>query len=278
MSFSEKPQKSQTLIDVFCGNMERTFKDQLDRKIRLDGRPSRIISLVPSQTELLYSLGLGSEVVGITKFCVRPSGWTRIKTIIGGTKQVDIEKVRSLKPDIIIANKEENDYEQVAILAKEFPVWISDIRNLDDAVEMIGNLAEITGTQTAADEILEKISQNFPENRVISKTKTCAYLIWWNPMMTVNQDTFIDDMLRRSGLENVFAERSDSRYPEITEAELIAAAPEILLLSSEPFPFNEKHIAHFQKFLPNTRIEMADGEMFSWYGSRLIAFDKERFA
>ncbi len=258
--------------------MERTFKDQLDRKIRLDGRPARIISLVPSQTELLYSLGLGSEVVGITKFCVRPSGWTRIKTIIGGTKQVDIEKVRSLKPDIIIANKEENDQEQVAILAKEFPVWISDIRNLDDAVEMIGNLSEITGTQTAADEILEKISQNFRENGSNTKMKTCAYLIWWNPMMTVNHDTFIDDMLKRSGLENVFAERNDSRYPEITEADLISVAPEILLLSSEPFPFNEKHVEHLQSILPNTRIELADGEMFSWYGSRLVSFNRKRFS
>lgn len=257
-----------------------SFTDQLGRTILLPSVPQRIISLVPSQTELLYDLGLEQEVVGITKFCVHPEQWFRSKPRIGGTKNVKPETIHGLRPDLIIANKEENMKGQVEALAIDYPVWVSDIHTLEDALTMMRNVGELTGKTTAAEKIVVEVTQRFGKMAQASTPDALfattnystgplrtAYLIWKDPWMSIGGDTFIHDMLTHCGLQNVFAQ--ENRYPILTTAAIIAAAPQLLLLSSEPYPFAEKHITEWQQLLPNTTILLVDGEMFSWYGSRL---------
>jgi len=234
--------------------------------------PKRIISLVPSQTELLHYLGLENEIVGITKFCVHPGHWFKTKTKVGGTKATSYNTIHDLKPDLIIANKEENIKEQVELLAKDYPVWVTDVNDLEGALAMIHDIGEMTAKQKQADVLIKKINEGFDGlasniKRGPQKIKT-AYLIWRNPYMSIGGDTFISDMLSKCGFENIFAQRT--RYPEIIIEELSIANCQLLLLSSEPYPFKQKHIEELSGQLPNCKIVLADGEMFSWYGSRLL--------
>jgi ABC-type Fe3+-hydroxamate transport system substrate-binding protein len=245
-----------------------SYTDQLGRTIELKHNPKRIISLVPSQTELLSDLGLDEEVIGITKFCVHPDHWFKTKTRVGGTKQLHLEKIKELQPDLIIANKEENVREQIEELLKDFPVWISDVNNLNDALEMIASIGEIINKISRAKEIVNQIKKGLLQPQTTNyKLQTC-YLIWKDPYMTIGGDTFINDMLQRCGFQNIFEDQK--RYPQISLEQLQAANCQLLLLSSEPYPFKQKHIDELQPLLPHTKIILADGEMFSWYGSRLI--------
>jgi ABC-type Fe3+-hydroxamate transport system substrate-binding protein len=244
----------------------RLLPDQIGRTVSVPFPPQRIISLVPSQTELLHDLGLGDRVVGITKFCVHPEEWFRTKTRVGGTKDVKLDVVRSLRPDLIIANREENVKEQIVEMAQEFPVWVSDVNDLPSALEMIGFISEITGTVEKGEELLRTIAQQF-ESITPEKERTAVYLIWKGPYMAAGQDTFIHDMMQRCGLRNLI---SEPRYPELAEAQLKALNPELVMLSSEPFPFKEKHLEELRQLLPNAKVLLVDGELFSWYGSRLL--------
>lgn len=246
-----------------------SFCDQIGRSIELKELPRRIISLVPSQTELLFNLGLDEEVVGITKFCVHPQQWFKSKTRIGGTKSVKPALIKELGPDLIIANKEENTKEQVDALRDLAPVYTSDISTLNDALIMIRQIGIITGKEPAAEKIIHTIREGFADlspNSGHQKTRT-AYLIWRNPYMSVGGDTFIHDMLTRCGFQNVFA--GQTRYPETSIEELASKNTTLILLSSEPYPFREQHIAEIRQSLPQVSIGLVDGEMFSWYGSRL---------
>lgn len=243
------------------------FIDQTGISISLVATPRRIISIVPSQTELLYDLGLDQEVVGITKFCMHPGSWFRTKTRVGGTKQLKMDTIHSLQPDLIIANKEENVKEQVEQLRQYYPVWTSDIHDLLSAYEMIEQVGIITGRHANAQSLVSQVKENFAQLATHSSQPATVYLIWQNPYMTVGGDTFIHHMLSLAGFKNIYADRS--RYPEISLEELQTANCELLLLSSEPFPFKEKHVSELQALLPHTRILLVDGEMFSWYGSRL---------
>lgn len=248
-----------------------TFTDQLHRSIEIPAwPPRRIVSLVPSQTELLADLGLGNEVVGITKFCVHPEKWFREKTRVGGTKTLNFEKIKSLKPDLIIGNKEENERAQIEELAANFPVWMSDVKTLEDAYDMIRRVGELVGKAVEAKNLIEKIKNQFAVQSPTSNVQRqrVAYFIWRKPWMVAGSDTFIDEMLRLAGFENVFAHKN--RYPEISLEELAEARLEVILLSSEPYPFAAKHFGPLQEKCPNARIELVDGEMFSWYGSRLL--------
>jgi ABC-type Fe3+-hydroxamate transport system substrate-binding protein len=245
-----------------------SFTDQTGQIIRLPATPKRIISLVPSQTELLADLGLTDEVVGITKFCIHPNGWFRSKTRVGGTKQVNTGIIHSLHPDLVIANKEENVKEQVEELQKQYPVWISDVNNLDDAYVMIEQVGAMTGKAEKAIHIIEQINTAFSQLPTPDSRPRTAYLIWQKPYMTVGGDTFIHSMLELAGFANIYTDKT--RYPEITITELKKAGCELLFLSSEPFPFRQKHIDELQPLLPHTKIILVDGELFSWYGSRLL--------
>ena len=251
------------------------FTDQTGRTIILDSPPQRIISLVPSQTELLSDLGLGEQVAGVTKFCVHPPEWSYSKTRVGGTKKLRMDVIHQLQPDLIIANKEENVKEQVEECAKNYPVWVSDVNNLQDAYHMIEQVGAITAREKQAKEITDQAKKNFaglettnpslPEKK--QNPRTC-YLIWNDPFMTVGADTFIHSMLEVCGFKNIFDDKL--RYPETTIEQLQMADCQLLLLSSEPYPFKQKHIDRLQPLFPGTKIILADGEMFSWYGSRML--------
>ncbi|SHM96223.1 ABC-type Fe3+-hydroxamate transport system, substrate-binding protein [Chitinophaga jiangningensis] len=242
------------------------FTDQLHRTIILDKAPARIVSLVPSQTELLHSLGLDERVVGITKFCVHPAEWFRSKTRVGGTKNVHLDQVRALQPDLIIANKEENTRADIEALMKEFPVWVSDIHSLEDALGMIAGVGALTQRSAKAAAMIAEIEQDFAALQPLSGVRT-AYFIWREPWMVAGNDTFIHQMLQRCGLTNVYGHVP--RYPDISLKQLATTDCELIFLSSEPYPFKEKHIAELQELIPAARIQLVDGEYFSWYGSRL---------
>lgn len=247
------------------------FTDQTGNRIILHSAASKIISLVPSQTELLYHLGLDKEVVGITKFCIHPEHWFKSKTRVGGTKTVNIEKIRSLQPGLIIANKEENVKEQIEILQQIAPVWVSNVNNLDDALQMIQRIGKMVDKADKVDELIKLIKESFEDIAtpftVSTHQLSAAYLIWKEPYMTVGGNTFINDMMQRAGFNNVFSHLR--RYPKITTKELASSDCTVVLLSSEPYPFRQKHAAELQSILPDKKVILADGKMFSWYGSRL---------
>lgn len=249
----------------------KIFTDQLNRKIEFSSLPKRIISLVPSQTELLYDLGLRDEVIGITKFCVHPEEWLRSRTRVGGTKKYDLEKIKALQPDLIIGNKEENEKEQIEDLMKLYNVWMSDIHNLKEALDMIARIGVLVGKNEEATNIklrIESAFNNLQPATCNPRTKT-AYFIWRKPYMVAGHTTFINEMLTFCGFQNVFTDQ-DSRYPEVLKEDIVKAEPSLILLSSEPYPFREQHIQEFQELLPKAKILTVDGEMFSWYGSRLL--------
>lgn len=243
------------------------FYDQMNKAVNVQQTPKRIISVVPSQTELLFDLGLDEHVVGITKFCIHPADKVKYIAKIGGTKQLNIEAIHNLQPDLIIANKEENEQSQVEELMEHYPVWISDIHNLPTALDMIAKVGEITGMEGKANCIVEDISQRFKLLQPAQPKLRVMYLIWRKPYMAAGNDTFIDSMLQLCGFENVV---EAERYPGLTADEIITAKPDVLMLSSEPYPFAQKHIDEFKRILPNAKIELLDGELFLWYGSRLL--------
>ncbi len=244
------------------------YVDQIGRTVTLEKIPRKIISLVPSQTELLYYLGLNEEVVGITKFCIHPESWHQSKKQIGGTKQLNLDTIRMLSPDLVIANKEENDRHQVEELSKEFPVWVSDVNTLQDAYDMILAVGILVHKKPEALTLVHEIRQRFQELITHRSPITSAYLIWRSPWMTVGGDTFIHDMMACAGFSNVFSHQK--RYPVIEADELRQLPLDLLMLSSEPYPFNKKHLNELQSILPDKKLLLVDGEMFSWYGSRLL--------
>lgn len=245
------------------------YRDQMNFVISIRDHPRRIVSLVPSQTEFLCDLGLEENIVGITKFCIHPTSCYRSKVKVGGTKNFSLETINLLNPDIVIANKEENEEHQILKLKKLYPVWISDVRTLQHAEDMMRRLGDMFGKKKEAYDIINKIKHNFSKLQPLQRKLRTVYLIWRKPYMTINSDTFIHDMMQQVDLQNCFSSEK-SRYPVITESMLKDADPEVILLSSEPYPFKEKHIKELSSICPNARIFLVNGEMFSWYGSRLI--------
>ena len=242
-----------------------TVTDQLGRRVVVPFPPQRIVSLVPSQTELLFDLGLCKQVVGVTKFCVHPSKARQQAAVIGGTKNFDFAKIAACQPDLIIGNKEENYQEGIEQLAAQYPVWLSDVTG---ALRMIKQVGLITGRAPGAAVLAATVARQFGALPATTPTESVAYLIWRKPYMAAAAGTFINDLLARAGFTNVFG--ALGRYPEITPEQLTRAAPQRILLSSEPFPFQAKHVAEFQALCPEAQIEVVDGELFSWYGSRLL--------
>lgn len=227
----------------------------------------RIISLVPSQTELLFYLGVGEQVVGVTKFCVHPKEAMKNASLIGGTKTIHYERIDRLNPDLIIGNKEENTQEMIETLGATYNLWCTDIVDIPTSLSAISDIAWVVGGEEKG---LELVTQIKNEHSQLARftTKNAAYLIWNEPIMAAASGTFIDSMLRAAGFENGLANLN--RYPEINIEVLKEADLDYLFLSSEPFPFKEKHVNFFQEQLPNTKVMIVDGEMFSWYGSRLV--------
>lgn len=249
--------------------MPRSFTDALNRTITLKTPPRRIVSLVPSQTELLAYLDLDERVVGITRFCVRPEAWRTEKTIVGGTKQVNVERVAALEPDLILANREENTPEDVEALSDLAPVYVTDVPTVPDALAMIRAVGTLVDRTDAANHLVDAIQQKFDALEPVPPLRA-AYLIWRAPFMTIGHDTIIHDIMTRGGFANVFADQT--RYPEVTLDALAAATPDVLLLPDEPFPFPQKESfsADLRDGLSDTTVQFVDGQLFSWYGSRLL--------
>ncbi len=246
-----------------------TFTDQLHRTVSLPHfPPRRIISLVPSQTELLHYLELEQEVIGITKFCVHPQSWFRQKTRIGGTKNLHLERIFKLQPDLLLGNKEENEKEQIEILAGHFPVWLSDVHTLEEAYAMISAVGALVDRKEKASQLLAELQHRFSSLPQPAYRPKVAYFIWRRPYMVVGANTFINDMIHQAGYENAFADQR--RYPEIRLEDLKGKTIDFIFLSSEPYPFKEKHVEEFKPFCQQAVIKIVDGELFSWYGSRLL--------
>lgn len=250
----------------------KSYTDQIGNTINLTISPQRIISLVPSQTELLFDLGLENSIVGITKFCVHPYHFKSTKKIIGGTKKVHYEKIRLLQPDIIIANKEENTKEIIEELQKIAPVWTSDIITLEHNKAMISEFGKIFNSRTEAENMNRKIDfalsdfMRFVANKPIKKV---AYFIWKNPYMVAGSDNFINEMLSLNRFQNIYANKS--RYPEIELKKIrLEGDPDLVFLSSEPYPFKEEDAFEIGRFTHHAKTVFVDGEMFSWYGSRIL--------
>ncbi|KPJ83294.1 MAG: iron ABC transporter [Gemmatimonas sp. SG8_17] len=244
--------------------------DQMGRVMAVPTRPRRIISLVPSQTELLFDLGLDREIVGLTRFCVHPADRVQSKQRVGGTKRIDFRTIDRLQPDLIIGNKEENERADILKLAESYPVWMSDVVTLDGALDMIRQVGRIVAKPDAADQLTTRIDAAFAALQPLNRPLRVAYLVWQKPFMVAGHDTFIDDMLGRCGMENAFAARNGGRYPEVTAEDVKTAELDAILLSSEPFPFNDKHRTEFADCFPGVPVYLVNGEMFSWYGSRLL--------
>lgn len=229
----------------------------------------RIVSLVPSITQTLFDFGLDySEIVGRTKFCIHPSDRVTEVPIVGGTKNLKLEKIRALKPDLIIANKEENEREQVLELEKNYKIWLTDISTLEDHVKFLSELGQLLGKPDKAACFIKQTYDIF-NGLQPAMTVPTAYLIWKEPYMTVGADTFIHEIMTRLGFGNIFQDQT--RYPTVEISDLKEAR--LILLSSEPYPFRQKHIAELREYLPDTTIMLADGEAFSWYGTRILEYD-----
>ncbi len=241
----------------------------MGRTVELAAPPKRIVSLVPSQTEMLFDWGLDEALVGLTKFCVHPAGKKGEKQVVGGTKKLQLEKIAALAPDLVVGNKEENERSDMEWLFERFPVWMSDIVRVEDAYDMMERLGPVVGREAEAQQMVGEIKSLFDRAAAsrAGQLSTAAYLIWRGPYMAAASDTFIHEMLRLAGFQNVFGHLA--RYPTVTLSQLQAADPDFVLLSSEPYPFKEKHLAEFRAACPRATVRLVDGEMFSWYGSRM---------
>jgi len=246
-----------------------TVTDDLGREVNIPFPPNRIISTVPSTTEFLFDLGMDEKVISRTRFCKYPKGKIEKLPNIGGPKDLYIDKIRLLNPDLILANEEENNKTQIEAMMAEFPVYVCKVRNFEEALQNILNTGKITGSEARAFEIANQIRAGFAKIPKTVQPLKALYLIWKNPYMTVGTDTFINSMLEKCGLVNVIS-NAKKRYPKLNPEEIQDLRPDVVLLSSEPFPFGEVNRIEIQNLLPNAEIELVDGEMFSWYESHLL--------
>ena len=246
------------------------FIDDLGRPIELQSTSKKIISLVPSITELLFDLSLDKEIVACTSFCVHPKEKVKNLVKVGGPKDFNLDKIRDIKPDLIIAVKEENNKDLVLEISKEFPLVVFDIVDVESAIKSIKSIGKIVGKEKEATLVLHDIDKEKENiNSISRQLETALYLIWNKPMMSINAGTFISEMMHFSGFKNIFSE-SRAAYPRVSKQEIDKYEPKYILLSSEPFSFTEKHRKVYQEQFPYAKVVLVDGEMFSWYGSRMI--------
>lgn len=250
----------------------KTLTDQIGIQHTFKSSPIRIVSLVPSQTELLFELGLEEQIFGITKFCVHPFHFKSTKKIVGGTKKVNFNKIADLQPDIVICNKEENTKEIVEELRQLCTVWVTDIRTVEDNFRMIMDFGQIFNCRTEAQKWHDKLAFGLNDFNAFMKDKASqkvAYFIWKDPYMVVGSDNYINEMLKLNHFQNIYENRG--RYPEVEIKKIqLEGDPDLVLLSSEPYPFKEEDAFEIGRFTHHAKTIFVDGEMFSWYGSRLL--------
>ncbi len=245
----------------------REFTDHLGRKVTIRPTPQRIISLCPSQTRTLIDLGLQHRLAGRTHFCIHPAEAVEGITKVGGTKRVKMERIKAIQPDLIVAEKEENTQEMVEALEKEFPVYVTDVKDEGTCLQMIRDLGEITGRTSEGVELARRVERAMATVKVRESQETCLYFIWRKPWMVVGPGTFIHEIMLRCGWDNAI---TTPRYPELSPEQLAEIRPDRVFLSTEPFPFEEKHIEELRAYFPEARFDLVNGEMFSWYGSHLL--------
>lgn len=229
----------------------------------------RVVSLVPSWTEFLHDLDV--DVVGQTKFCVRPASKFRALPRIGGTKNVKVEDVLALKPDLVVANREENDKAQVEALMEGLPegVLLTDVRTVPDAWAAMAQVGSRVDRAVHARDMVNRIQDAWGEPRAI--VGQAGYAVWSSPWMVAGHDTFIHDVMRHWGIANAIDGGPESRYPTTgKDLERGTLAAQQWLLPSEPFPFQPKHLPALHAAHPEARFRLVDGEAFSWYGSRML--------
>jgi iron complex transport system substrate-binding protein len=243
--------------------------DQIGNVLSVHKEPRRIICLVPSITELLFDLGLGDRVVGVTKFCIHPNEAKLNKTIVGGTKNVHLDNIKALRPDLIIANQEENVKEQIAILQTFCNVFVSKVDTLQSSLDLIKLIGDFFGNPIETTHLYLKLLDCFHDFPQLKSNLTYIYLIWKNPYMAAGNDTYIHNLLENFGFENKV---NSKRYPEINLHHYQEV--DFIFLSSEPFPFKQKDVDEFQQLIGNkTKVILVDGEFFSWYGSRILKLE-----
>jgi ABC-type Fe3+-hydroxamate transport system substrate-binding protein len=245
------------------------FYDDLGRKICLSTPPSKAVSLCPSITETIFSLAPPQKVAGVTKFCIRPHHLIKDIPKVGGTKTVDISKIENLAPDLIIAEKEENTKETIEILEKKYNVIVFNVESYEDALNMIHKLGVIFDNTQKAQEISNHIKRLFALIPRVNNKKV-LYFIWRKPYMVAGKNTYISSILEKLGFKNAILPFSSSRYPILENLENISLETDYIFLSSEPYPFNERHRQELSMYFQNSKIMLVDGQMFSWYGVRMI--------
>ncbi|RHW35871.1 iron ABC transporter substrate-binding protein [Lysinibacillus yapensis] len=245
----------------------QTIVDHLSRTVKIPDQPKRIISICPAITETIFSLKAGNKLIGRTRYCTFPKGKVENIEVVGGTKEVNIEKIKQLEPDLILAEKEENTAEIVQQLEQIAPVFVSEVQSIQDGLRLIETLGQLTSSEEKAATMIQKIKDEF-DALPHEQLGRAAYAIWRKPYMVVGDTTYINDVLKRLGFQNAY-NQAEERYPAVSKEQLSAANLDFLFLASEPFPFSEKHLTEFQAFLPDTKILLVDGEMF-WYGAKMI--------
>ncbi len=239
----------------------------------------RIVSLVPSLTETVVAIGLGDELVGITKFCVEPPGLHRTAALVGGTKDPELEAIFALKPTHVLVNEEENKPEHIAALGRRAPTLNTFPKAPADVPPMLRKIAAFLGAGSAAEELSRAIEGELETSSGTQVGRTALYYIWREPYMVVAEDTYISAMLKALGYENAMKDPA-TRYPELTVAKAQALRPDVILLSTEPYPFRKRDVERLvgewsaagEKAPP---ILKADGRLFSWYGSATLAALRE---
>jgi ABC-type Fe3+-hydroxamate transport system substrate-binding protein len=273
--FSHEIQANMSKSPFWMGN------DATGRSVQLLKRPERIISLVPSQTELLVDLGVAERLVGRTRYCIHPREKLSSVAVVGGTKRVEFAQIEVLRPDLILAEKEETPKELVDSLSAVAPVYVTDVVSIPSAISMCREVGEITGLATEAHALAQEIESAMSavknDLKGALRPDRVLYLIWRKPWMAASEGTFIHSCLEQIGFVNAASSAGSpgsvalsGRYPELSPDAIVSLRPDRIFLSSEPFPFQEKHAEEIREFLPNARIEFVDGELFSWYGSRML--------
>lgn len=239
------------------------------------GAARRIVCLVPSLSEALFALGLGDRVVGVTDWCIHPADAVAGLPKLGGTKNPDVQRILDLSPDLVIANREENTRRDVERMQRAgLRVWVTDPRSVRGGVLLLRELAELGAEPERVSRVIDPIEAALrrAESRAAPRSRVFCP-IWKRPWMAVGSDTYADDLLRVCGAENVFADRPGRRYPIVEEAEIVAAAPEVVLLPDEPYAFGPTDVRELARLpIPAAqagRIHCVDGTLVSWYGPRI---------
>jgi ABC-type Fe3+-hydroxamate transport system substrate-binding protein len=238
--------------------------------------PSRIVSLVPSLTEALFAFGVGEKVVGRTRYCLWPPRAVGKIPTVGGTKKIDVRRVLELEPDLVVAIKEENSRENVEKLEESgVPVFVGAPENVEGAIELLRELAERVEAPRAAAVLdsIERVYGRLRNSAGRTKARRVFVPIWKNPYMSVGSDTYVHDVLKTCGGENICGDVT--RYPVVTLEEIEAAQPEVVLLPDEPYPFSAEDLPEFYSLdipaVREDRIQLVDGKLLTWYGPRMAS-------